>query len=88
MWFRKPLLYPLCEKPSAFAHDARGGKKILRSAAKVVIRACNSGRIVRSPAGVPDFTRLGLGLSLDSDAVVDDYGSVIGDPTEAALGWC
>ena len=27
----------------------------------------------------------GLGLSLDSDAVVQDDGSVIGDPTEAAL---
>ncbi len=34
---------------------------------------------------VPDFTRLALGLVLDSDAVVDDDGSVIGDPTEAAL---
>src|SRR6476660_9093433 len=34
---------------------------------------------------VPDFTRLGLGLALDSDAVVHDDGSVIGDPTEAAL---
>ena len=42
---------------------------------------------IRSVAGipVPDFTRLGLGLALDSDAVVDDQGSVIGDPTEAAL---
>ncbi|TCN44125.1 Ca2+-transporting ATPase [Kribbella orskensis] len=42
---------------------------------------------IRSVAGtpVPDFTRLGLGLALDSDAVVDDDGSVIGDPTEAAL---
>jgi len=34
---------------------------------------------------VPDFTRLGLGLALDTDAVVGDDGSVIGDPTEAAL---
>ena len=34
---------------------------------------------------VPDFTRLALGLALDSDAVVHDDGSVIGDPTEAAL---
>jgi Ca2+-transporting ATPase len=34
---------------------------------------------------VPDFTRLGLGLALDTDAVVADDGSVIGDPTEAAL---
>ncbi|TCC03699.1 cation-translocating P-type ATPase [Kribbella soli] len=42
---------------------------------------------IRSVAGVPvpDFTRLGLGLALDSDAVVADDGSVIGDPTEAAL---
>ena len=34
---------------------------------------------------MPDFTRLGLGLALDTDAVVGDDGSVIGDPTEAAL---
>ena len=34
---------------------------------------------------VPDFTRLALGLSLDSDATVGDDGSVVGDPTEAAL---
>jgi len=42
---------------------------------------------IRAVAGtpVPDFTRLGLGLCLDSDAVVADDGSVIGDPTEAAL---
>ena len=42
---------------------------------------------IRSVAGapVPDFTRLALGLVLDSDAVVGDDGSVIGDPTEAAL---
>src|SRR4249919_595354 len=42
---------------------------------------------IRAVAGipVPYFTRLGLGLSLDSDAVVGDDGSVIGDPTEAAL---
>ncbi|MFI6830036.1 cation-translocating P-type ATPase [Kribbella sp. NPDC050241] len=42
---------------------------------------------IHSVAGapVPDFTRLGLGLALDSDAVVGDDGSVIGDPTEAAL---
>jgi Ca2+-transporting ATPase len=45
-----------------------------------------SGRIT-SVAGlpVPDFTRLALGLSLDSDAIVQDDGTVIGDPTEAAL---
>ena len=42
---------------------------------------------ITSVAGVPvpDFTRLAYGLSLDSDAVVQDDGSVIGDPTEAAL---
>ncbi len=33
----------------------------------------------------PDFTRLALGLALDSDATVADDGSVVGDPTEAAL---
>ena len=36
-------------------------------------------------APVPDFTRLGLGLALDSDATVGDDGAVVGDPTEAAL---
>jgi P-type Ca2+ transporter type 2C len=38
-------------------------------------------------AGAPatGFTGLGLGLTLCSDAVVADDGSVIGDPTEAAL---
>ena len=36
-------------------------------------------------APVPDFTRLALGLSLDSDATVGDDGTVVGDPTEAAL---
>jgi P-type Ca2+ transporter type 2C len=36
-------------------------------------------------ATVPDFTRLALGLALDTDAVVGDDGSVVGDPTEAAL---
>ena len=36
-------------------------------------------------APVPDFTRLGLGLALDSDATVADDGTVVGDPTEAAL---
>ena len=34
---------------------------------------------------VPDFTRLAMGLSLDSDATVGDDGAVVGDPTEAAL---
>ena len=45
-----------------------------------------TGRI-RSVAGVPvpDFTRLALGLVLDSDATVSDSGDVVGDPTEAAL---
>ena len=43
--------------------------------------------VITAVAGmpVPDFTRLGLGLALDSDAIVGDDGSVIGDPTEAAL---
>ena len=43
--------------------------------------------MILSVAGtsVPDFTRLGLGLVLASDALVGDDGSVIGDPTEAAL---
>jgi Ca2+-transporting ATPase len=36
-------------------------------------------------APVPDFTRLALGLVLDSDATVSDAGEVVGDPTEAAL---
>src|SRR4051812_3897927 len=42
---------------------------------------------IESVAGVPvpDFTRLALGLALDTDATVGDDGSVIGDPTEAAL---
>ncbi len=42
---------------------------------------------ITSVAGtpVPDFTRLALGLVLDSDATVADDGSVVGDPTEAAL---
>ena len=42
---------------------------------------------LRSVAGapVPDFTRIALGLVLDSDATVSDDGSVVGDPTEAAL---
>src|SRR6478735_1950210 len=34
---------------------------------------------------VPDFSRLALGLCLDSDATVSDQGDVVGDPTEAAL---
>ncbi len=34
---------------------------------------------------VPDFEALGYGLVLCSDATVGDDGSVVGDPTEAAL---
>lgn len=42
---------------------------------------------VLSVAGeeTPDFSRLGLGLVLASDATVSDAGEVAGDPTEAAL---
>ncbi len=42
---------------------------------------------IRSVAGAPtpDFTRLALGLCLDSDATVSTDGAVVGDPTEAAL---
>jgi Ca2+-transporting ATPase len=42
---------------------------------------------IRAVAGadVPDFTRLAYALVLDSDATVGDDGTVIGDPTEAAL---
>ena len=42
---------------------------------------------IRAVAGAdtPDFTRLALGLALDTDATVGDDGHVIGDPTEAAL---
>ena len=42
---------------------------------------------INSVAGAPepDLTRLALGLVLDSDATVGDDGSVVGDPTEAAL---
>jgi P-type Ca2+ transporter type 2C len=42
---------------------------------------------IESVAGVPvpDFTRLALGLALDTDATVSDDGTVVGDPTEAAL---
>jgi Ca2+-transporting ATPase len=36
-------------------------------------------------SAAPDFTRLALGLALDSDATVADDGSIVGDPTEAAL---
>jgi Ca2+-transporting ATPase len=42
---------------------------------------------IRSVAGaqLPDFTRLAYALVLDSDATVGNDGTVIGDPTEAAL---
>jgi Ca2+-transporting ATPase len=42
---------------------------------------------IRSVGGVPvpDFSRLALGVVLDSDATVSDDGKVVGDPTEAAL---
>jgi Ca2+-transporting ATPase len=36
-------------------------------------------------AEAPDFRRLALGLALCSDATVSDDGSIVGDPTEAAL---
>jgi Ca2+-transporting ATPase len=36
-------------------------------------------------AGVPDFSRLALGLVLSCDATVGDDETVIGDPTEAAF---
>lgn len=42
---------------------------------------------IRAVAGEPahDFTRMGFALVLDSDAVITDDGSLIGDPTEGAL---
>lgn len=44
------------------------------------------GRILQSAGQpVPDFTMLGYGLTLCSDAIVSADGSVIGDPTELAL---
>ena len=39
----------------------------------------------RAAGSRPDFHRLALGLVLCTDATVDDDGSVIGDPTEAAF---
>lgn len=44
-----------------------------------------TGAILGAAGDPPDFTPLALGLSLCSDATVGDDGSVIGDPTEAAL---
>jgi Ca2+-transporting ATPase len=42
---------------------------------------------IKAAAGVPmpDFTNLALGMVLDSDATVSNDGTVVGDPTEAAL---
>ncbi|MFW0793737.1 cation-transporting P-type ATPase [Gordonia sp. CPCC 205515] len=44
-----------------------------------------TGAILGAAGVTPDFTPLALGLALCSDATVGDDGSVIGDPTEAAL---
>jgi P-type Ca2+ transporter type 2C len=45
-----------------------------------------AGRILSvAGAPAPDFTRLAYGLALDTDATVADDGTVVGDPTEAAL---
>ncbi|RLE23327.1 MAG: metal-transporting ATPase, partial [Actinobacteria bacterium] len=45
-----------------------------------------TGAILHGAGGEsPDFRRLALGLTLCSDATVADDGSIVGDPTEAAL---
>ena len=45
-----------------------------------------SGNILHAADGAdPDLSALGLGLCLCSDAIVSDDGTVVGDPTEAAL---
>ena len=45
-----------------------------------------SGAILSAAGGTaPDFTYLAYGLTLCSDATVSDDGTVVGDPTEAAL---
>ena len=45
-----------------------------------------TGQILRTAGGeAPSFERLAYGLCLDSDATVADDGTVVGDPTEAAL---
>ena len=45
-----------------------------------------TGAILSAAGGAPpDFRRLALGLTLCSDATVADDGSIVGDPTEAAL---
>ncbi|MFC8043251.1 cation-translocating P-type ATPase [Nocardia sp. NPDC057353] len=45
-----------------------------------------TGAIFRAAgAPLPDFTLLAYGLCLDSDATVSASGTVVGDPTEAAL---
>ena len=73
------------------AHDERddGDDDATPTARGSRSRAAATARPARSSASagvpVPDFTRLGLGLVLDSDATVGDDGAVIGDPTEAAL---
>ena len=59
------------------------GSLVHASRARATARRVPSGRSPGVP--VPDFTRLALGLVLDSDATVSDDGSVVGDPTEAAL---
>ena len=50
---------------------------------RATARRARSGRWPESP--MPDFTNLALAMVLDSDATVADDGSVVGDPTEAAL---
>lgn len=45
-----------------------------------------NGAILRAAGGqLPDFEQLGYGLALCSDATVSGDGTVVGDPTEAAL---
>jgi Ca2+-transporting ATPase len=44
-----------------------------------------SGAILGAGGDPPDFSRLALGLALCSDATVAADGSIVGDPTEAAL---
>jgi P-type Ca2+ transporter type 2C len=45
-----------------------------------------TGAVLTTAGGaVPDFHRLALGMALCTDATVDDDGTVVGDPTEAAF---
>lgn len=44
-----------------------------------------TGAVLGLAGDPPDFRNLGLGLALCGDATVDEDGTVIGDPTEAAL---